>query len=116
MRTLVIVTHAVIGFHLWHTAPPSVGYLASYHRHLFQLRVEASVGSGDREIEFHTLKQALMVALFAWPRYQDTGAIDFGGRSCEHIAKNLLETVGADYPITAVEVWEDGECGARVEP
>jgi len=106
-KTRVIVTHRQVGFHSWSDAPPEVEYLASEHRHLFTYRVECAVQDGDREIEFHMLQRRLRDVLGS----EETR---WGGRSCEHIALFLRRGL-ADYPVLAIEVWEDDECGARVE-
>jgi len=106
-RTRVIVTHRQVGFHAWPNAPADVAYLAQQHRHLFTFRVECAVVDGDREIEFHTLQRAVRLAL-------GDGEYQWGARSCEHIAI-VLRTLLSQFPVLAIEVWEDDECGARVE-
>lgn len=112
-KTRVIVTHRQVGFHRWPNAPAEVEYLASEHRHLFAFRVECSVKQADREIEFHTLQRALRVACTHWenPRRAE---LMFGAMSCEMIALELYRML-PDFPVLAIEVWEDDECGARVE-
>jgi hypothetical protein len=72
------------------------------------VRVEVCVQHQDREIEFHLLKADVERVLVA--------PMDFGRMSCEHIATMLadqLEVCGVRA--SAIEVWEDGENGARVE-
>lgn len=110
MKTTVIVTHQAAGFHCWPSAPEEVAYLRARHRHLFHFKVEVPVRHGDRDVEFHTLLERLKQILFF--SYELCGLeFDFGELSCEHIAAKLLPLIDA----SAVEVWEDGECGARVE-
>lgn len=107
-----VLTHVVIrfvqeGFHRWVNAPELRAYLAQRHRHLFHVEVALQVFDEDREVEFHDL---LDFCKAAFP----TG--DFGGRSCETLAKDLQNTITCRYPNrqVIVSVFEDGEVGARV--
>lgn len=112
-RARVIVTHRQVGFHAWPAAPKIVAYLAAQHRHLFTFRVECAVVHGDREIEFHMLQRALCSCMRYWMQGADP-ELQFGSMSCEMIAGELKRML-PDYPVLAIEVWEDDECGARVE-
>lgn len=108
--TRVIITHRVPGFHCWPEAPDSVDYLSARHRHLFLLVVGWTVTDDDRQVEFHTAQD--------WVRKSFAEVQDFGHRSCEMIAKGLYEDLKAcdEVPLPSfIEVWEDEECGARVE-
>lgn len=106
----IIVTAARPGFHAWPGAPESHRYLASRHRHLFTFRVEFEVGHDDRDLEFHNELSRLQAWLDTRPASPD--GIEWDARSCEAVAR----LVGGAMPhATAVEVWEDGEHGARVE-
>lgn len=110
MRSLVIVRHDLVGFHRWPAAPTEVEYLAAEHRHLFKVVVAWQVHHQDRQIEFHTAQN--------WVRYQyGEGPRRFGAMSCEMIGADLAKKlVEAGHPQPEwVEVWEDGECGARIE-
>ena len=108
MRTSVIVTHKQVGFHHWPNAPKEVDYLRHPHRHEFTIKVCVQVLHSDREVEFHTLQREIR-ALFRTEH-------DFGASSCEHIAKDMVDQLyDAGYRPEWVEVWEDGENGARVE-
>jgi hypothetical protein len=107
-KTMVMVTHRVPGFHYWPGAPDEVSYLAHRHRHLFMVIVSVTVGHDNREVEFHTLQGDV--------RSQFSDNMDFGARSCEMIAKDLIGKLEASgYRVAWAEVWEDGENGARVE-
>lgn len=67
----------------------------------------------DRNVEFHDLLEAAIAELV--DVYVPAG-IHFGHHSCEMIAAALLEKLRVEVPgVNAVEVWEDEECGARVE-
>ena len=111
----VIVTFSEPGFHNWPEASSDVSYLASKHRHIFWFRVEVCVEGDNREVEFHTLLKELHIAMFrAFPHDPCVGYM-FGDRSCEKIALDLRAACRSVLGIAAIEVWEDGECGARVE-
>ena len=114
MRTKVISTLRVAGFHCWPAAPSGVSYLKERHRHLFTVRVEFVVSHDDRDVEFHT---ALTWVREALNRVWQHEPYEFGFMSCEQIAKAIATRVTQDHDRSpfAVEVWEDDECGARVE-
>ena len=113
MTSVVIATTRVVGFHCWPEAPEQVAYLRAIHRHEFHIRVEV-VTTVDRQVEFQLLRQVVEWEVEArWP-HGATG-VYFGTLSCEGIARMLLLGMAAAHPIRAVEVWEDGENGARVE-
>jgi hypothetical protein len=107
--TTVIVSHRVPGFHFWPSAPDEVSYLNNLHRHLFLILVAWKVTHNDRQVEFHTA-QSWIRTLYSEPQ-------NFGPKSCEMIAQDLNnELKSAGHPPPAwIEVWEDGESGARVE-
>lgn len=105
----VMVTYEFIGFHRWPEAGqvvPARSYLADRHRHKFRVMVCVDVAHADREIEFHELLDHCAA----------TGPVELGRRSCEDIAEDVWATVTGRWPgrTGTVEVWEDGEVGARV--
>lgn len=108
MNSTIKVRARSVAFHRWDGAPERRRYLRSTHRHEFHVEVCARVEHDDRDIEFHDLKDALEPML-------PTG--DIGGRSCEMIAAEIIRGLQDEWPdrILWCEVWEDGECGARVE-
>ena len=113
MIASVIVTVSVIGFHAWAGAPSEVSYLASEHRHVFEVRVEFGVSEDDRQVEFHTAQDWVRRALHErWGAGLGV-ACHFGGLSCEAIARELLVSLAAKGRAMSVEVWEDGENGGR---
>lgn len=119
-RAVVIVAVRVVGFHHWPDAPPEVGYLKDDHRHIFTVRVEWPVGHDDRDVEFHTAQRWMLAALaqlVGHAPHDVAGPFRFGARSCEMVARELLTRLnGTLHPVpSAAEVWEDDECGARVE-
>ena len=112
----IFVTFKVEGLHHWPGAPARRFYLRTPHRHQFGFRVETTVTHDDREIEFHDLRdQAMQMVRDVGPRYEFQ-MIDFGARSCEHIARELGAALEREYERSfVVTVDEDGECGATVE-
>jgi hypothetical protein len=106
-QSTITVRFAVVGFHYWPGAPKHRAYLSTPHRHLFGVTVRLEVFADDREVEFHDLQQ--------WTR-EAFGEGDFGGNSCEALARALLEKICDRYPgrYAAVSVDEDGECEATV--
>lgn len=122
--TSVSCTTEVIGFHNWPEAIEPVNYLRSPHRHKFGITVELPVVHADRQIEFHALRRQVenLVYLLEGVNTDDvagTGEVNFGRRSCEDIARELLEGLRKihypDLPWYRVTVDEDGENSATVE-
>lgn len=104
----VFVRFAVEGFHCWPDAPPHRAYLATRHRHLFHVMVTVAVRHGEREIEFHDLRDWCVAQL-------PPG--DYGAQSCEALALAMAAMLQGPYPgrPVRVEIAEDGECGALIE-
>lgn len=105
----IMVTFQRAGLHRYPLAPEDVAYLSSVHRHLFKFKVTIQVWHDDREIEFHQFLNWLESL------YGSQLALDY--KSCEMLARELVGVITSSYPgrFTAVEVWEDGECGSVVE-
>lgn len=116
MKSVVISTCSVNGFHAWPDAPADLAYLSTRHRHAFYFKVEVRVGHDNRQVEFHQLQRALRAAIEdLYPRGGNGGEFEFGAASCEMLAKDLYVYLGKrEWLVEAVEVWEDEECGARV--
>ena len=112
-----IVTFSVPGLHCWPSAPPERAYLATPHRHLFHFRVALDVHHNEREIEYHDLLH--LARTFAHSMGDavpfDAPTRDFGARSCETLAAELIAQLRAWYPERSgiVQVLEDGECGTQ---
>lgn len=110
------VTFKVPGIHCYPDAPEDVAYLRSPHRHLFHFKAAIQVFHDEREIEFHQFLR------FCKSHYASEE--DCSNQSCETLARTLVERIRAQYPMLgtepyliraiAVEVSEDGECGAIV--
>ncbi len=107
MKTEVIIQFNVEGFHQWVDAIPEVEFLKFPHFHTFTMRVAFEVSHDDREREIFMERDA-MKQYFS-TKYGERKW--FEGRSCEHIAKEILEL---DPAITWAEVWEEQTGGARV--
>lgn len=108
MNTSIFVTFQKEGLHRWVDAD---NYLQHPHRHIFHLRVEASVDHDNREIEFITFKRELATLAddIINPGYVIPD-------SCEIIAKRIIKYLQRVYGDRdyVVEVSEDGENGAKV--
>jgi hypothetical protein len=102
----------VEGVHNWSTCDQEeVMYLKYPHRHLFHIKCYAEVTHDDREKEFIMIKHR--VREFFDSNYpKENNLINFQSRSCEMIAKEILD----HFPyIVKVEVSEDDENGVIVE-
>ena len=126
MATSVIVTLQVAGLHSWPAAPAPVTFLRDRHRHVFHFRVEWKVTDLDREVEFILAKTKVRQVLEdCWHWRTDVSAFDFGHASCEMIASCIFTEMErnirnsehwTNWPLpSAIEVWEDGENGCRME-
>lgn len=100
---------ALPGFHCWTAAAGRRGYLAARHRHLFIITATART-SRDRQVEFHDLADLVR-------EWWGPGAREWGGASCESIARDLAGHLAARrIDVASVDVSEDGEAGATYTP
>lgn len=115
IKRTVIVTTQFEALHSWPGCNlPVVGFLASPHRHIFKVRAEVRVTHNDRAVEFFCLKSDVDGAVAAMmERYVVTGLLPYLPMSCEMMAEFIFDNLL--YDVSAVEVWEDGENGARYE-
>jgi hypothetical protein len=112
MKTNVIVTLAIEGLHNWPDAKkvfPEVGFLSDLHRHVFHITLKKQVFHDDRDIEFIMFKRDVESYLRETYYRDDYRCHMFGAKSCEMIAKELIEKFECVY----VSVWEDNENGAE---
>jgi hypothetical protein len=108
-QTNIIITFQMEGFHRWDGAFEEVIFLSQDHRHIFHFELEAPVGHDDRDIEIILFKRKVQRILI--DRYGDgDGVLQFGSKSCEMIAKEILMAFECDR----VKVTEDGENGAVI--
>lgn len=108
---VVMITTQFEGVHKWKDCPyEDVAFLRYYHRHRFVVRVGVRVEGSNREVEFFMLKRLVEKEILA--RWDGKWFED----SCEMIAESIgCELAKMGYNIKFVEVWEDGENGARLE-
>ncbi len=101
------VRFEVIGFHRWPEATGVRAYLGQRHRHKFFVEATAEVYHDDREIEFHDLLD------FCKSHFPGG---DMGSRSCEQMAKDLVNDITRRFGLrrVTVKVFEDNEVGAEV--
>ena len=114
MRTSVIVRLQVDGMHNFPKAAelfPEVAFLAERHRHIFHIELACRVTHTDRDKEFIMLKRDVTDYLRQMYYNPQTRTHEFGAKSCETLATELLNQFDCEY----VEVWEDLENGGRVE-
>ena len=106
--TEVIMRLQVEGLHRWAEASGEVSYLANPHRHTFFVELYIPVTHDDRDIEIIRMKRE--VREFVRRRWgTSVDSCDFGGLSCEAIAKAICEEFGGSQ----CSVFEDNENGAR---
>ncbi len=111
--TVIWVKSSFIGMHQWPDAPADVAYLKHLHRHVFNVRVRIPVKHADREIEFHIFKRRLDFILAS----VEIKLSQNPSMSCEMIAMEINTLLNNDgYNPSAIQVDEDGECGAEIYP
>lgn len=115
-RTLVTATLTAPGMHCWPNVPAGPrAYLGHWHRHLFHFHVTVRVNHDDRDVEFHDLRDHIHTWLRTFPVLQ-ADLTDFGGRSCEHLARDLCSHLTRlSLPVLRVSVSEDGEFTSTLE-
>jgi len=89
MQPYIVCRIHVAGFHCWEGAPATVDFLAKRHRHLFGVTVRLLVGGINRSVEFYMFQRELRACL-AELYTQQVDGFEFGGRSCEMIAVELV--------------------------
>ena len=118
MKTEVYCTLQIEGVHNWPECPfDEVGYLRDPHRHIFHIKAYKLVEHSDRDVEFIMLKHRIESYLhqnYYAPSASMMGVggpwHEFGARSCEMIAHELIE----QFDLSRCEVSEDNENGAIV--
>ena len=109
MAITIEVSLWVEGMHFWKKAPEKVSYLRFPHRHRVKVVAGVEVAETDREVEFYTLQHEIRMAV--QDLYEDEtlpyDLHNFGERSCEQIAIDILKKV--QTPLSYVSVSEDDE-------
>ena len=113
-----VVTTEVAGLHCWPDAGMHAPYLSNKHRHVFKVVVWIEQAHDDREIEYIWFKDVL--DSYYRRKLGDQSIIDFGHRSCEMLARELVNALRTMEPAwerrsIKVQVMEDGENGALLE-
>ena len=113
MTTNIICRLQVEGLHWWSEASkyePTMVYLESPHRHMFHIEVKKAVFHDDRDVEFIVFKRK--VKKYLETKYYDEAfdLCNFKNKSCEMLAKELLER----FDLTYCAVYEDNENGAEI--
>lgn len=120
MQTNIIINFRIEGFHNFPKAVeifPEVSFLSERHRHIFHIQCKKKVNHDDRDVEFILFKREVhsyMIDKFGANFHDDSPPFhyhcEFGGMSCEMIARDLLEKFDLEY----CSVFEDGENGAEI--
>ena len=113
MKTNIICRLQVEGLHWWSEAnkyEPTMVYLESVHRHMFHIEVKKEVFHDDRDVEFIVFKRK--VKKYLEDKYYDEqyDCCNFKAKSCEMLAKELLEK----FDLVYCSVFEDNENGAEI--
>lgn len=111
-KTNIIVKLAVEGLHSWPEAQqvfPEVAFLSDLHRHVFHITLKKRVYHDNRDIEFLMFKRDIIQYLHSKYYREDYRSHMFGPKSCEMIAKELVEHFQCEY----VSVFEDDENGSE---
>ena len=112
-KTNVIINLELEGLHCFPAARelfPEVSFLSDPHRHLFKIQLKKRVTHTDRDIEFIIFKRDVLNYLYNNYYFDSQRIHDFGSKSCDMIATELLTEFVCEY----VSVFEDGENGAEV--
>jgi len=89
-------------------------YLRDFHRHDFRITVMIGVSEHNRQFEFYDVQDSMILALDSIFTRADATTYNFGTRSCEHIANELMEVLVKDFPVEEVHVFEDQYNGSVV--
>jgi hypothetical protein len=114
----ITVKTTFVGIHQWSGCPfTEVSFLTHPHRHIFHVDVVLPVSHDDRDLEFFIVKACLddIIALH-FERNQYTNIVYLGERSCEMIAKEIIEEFLKEHDVVWMRcsVSEDNENGAGV--
>lgn len=112
-KTLIVVTLQIEGLHNWPEAKrmiPEMAFLSDLHRHIFFITAKKNVEHNEREIEIIQFKRELIDYFKRNYFKHDINIHNFGARSCETLAQDLMEAYDLDY----CQVLEDNENGAEI--
>lgn len=98
-----------LAYHGWKQAPPHREYLKPDHQHLFKITVRMSVTHGERQVEFHDLRDRV------WEMLKNFDKNKLLNNSCENNARNIfvaLKQIYKKHLISVVFAEEGGLKGA----
>lgn len=118
MKTNILITLQIEGFHRWENAPEEVDFLRHRHRHIFHFEIEKTVTHNDRDIEIILFKRKIKDYLYKKYGKSFTNKdlspnswwLELSEKSCEMLAEEIINEFGC----CRVKVTEDGENGAVV--
>ena len=113
MKTNVIAKLEIEGMHNWPGAKdifPEVAFLSDMHRHKWFITAKKEVFHDDRDVEFIMFKRDIIDYLLEEYYNNDTRTHEFGAKSCEMLAEEILK----EFKCVYVSVFEDNENGAEV--
>ena len=94
MKTNVIAKLEIEGLHNWPAADkvfPEVGFLSHMHRHKWFITAKKEVHHDDRDVEFIMFKRDIIEYLEHEYFNFESRTHEFGAKSCEMLAKEILE-------------------------
>lgn len=112
-KTNIIVKLDVEGLHNWPAAKeilPQVAYLSDLHRHRFFITAKKAVMHDDRDVEIIMFKNEIRKYLQLNYFSTHDQCLMFGSKSCEMLAKELLN----EFDLCYCSVLEDDENGAEI--
>lgn len=112
IKTNVIAKLELEGLHNWPDAKkvfPEVAFLSDMHRHKWYITAKKQVFHDDRDVEFIMFKRDIEEYLRAKYWREDLRTHMFGAKSCEMLAREILEKFNCEY----VSVFEDNENGSE---
>lgn len=113
-KTNIVVTLQVEALHNWPEAKqviPEMAFLSDLHRHLFFITAKKRVDNNDnRDVEIIQFKRELQDYFKRNYFVAFLQICNLGPRSCETIAKDLMEAYDLEY----CQVLEDNENGAEI--
>jgi len=92
--------------HQWKDAPKHREYLQPLHPHIFKISVRISVEHGERQIEFHDLRDEVW-ALINTPLWNNWN------NSCKNIAKTIFNRLQSAYENHKISVVVEEEGGLK---
>lgn len=113
MRTNIIIQFEIEALHNWPEARqviPEMGFLSDIHMHYFSFKISKEVKHDEREVEIIQFRRKVIDYYYQTFFDSSLGTHNFGSRSCETLARNLME----QFDCQSVEVLEDNKNGAEI--